>query len=130
MRSIYEHRDAARAVAFVERLGRDLQDRSCPEEVRSLGRTLIRWKEQIAAWHRAHLSSGPTESVNNLIKRIKRVAFGLRRFRNHRIRGPALRRPPQLGPTRHHHTPLKSEEPSRHFAIGRWPTNLISRTLL
>jgi transposase len=86
VRSIYEHRDPKLAVAFVERLGKDLQDRSCPEEVRSLGRTLIRWKDQIAAWHRAHLSNGPTEAVNNLIKRIKRVAFGLRSFRNHRIR--------------------------------------------
>lgn len=30
--------------------------------------------------------NGPTEAANNLIKRIKRVAFGLTRFRNHRIR--------------------------------------------
>jgi transposase len=85
------------AVAFVERLGKDLQDRSCPEEVRSLGRTLIRWKAQIAAWHRAHLSNGPTEAVNNLIKRIKRVAFGLRRFRNHRIRVLLYAGAPELG---------------------------------
>jgi transposase len=86
VRSIYEHHDPELAVVFVDRLGRDLQDESCPVEVRSLGRTLIRWKAQIAAWHRAHLSNGPTEAANNLIKRIKRVAFGLTRFRNHRIR--------------------------------------------
>ncbi|HJT94720.1 MAG TPA: ISL3 family transposase [Mycobacterium sp.] len=86
VRSIYEHHDADLALAFVERLGQDLQDRSCPVEVRSLGRTILRWKHQIAAWHQAHLSNGPTEAANNLIKRIKRVAFGLRRFRNHRIR--------------------------------------------
>lgn len=86
VRSIYDHHDPDLAVAFVERLGRDLQDQSCPIEVRSLGRTLVRWKNQIAAWHRAHLSNAPTEAANNLIKRIKRVAFGLTRFRNHRIR--------------------------------------------
>ena len=86
VRSIYDHHDPDLAVAFVERLGHDLQDQSCPLEVRSLGRTLIRWKRQIAAWHQAHLSNGPTEAANNLVKRIKRVAFGLRRFRNHRIR--------------------------------------------
>ncbi len=86
IRSIYEHHDPDLALAFVERLGADLKDRSCPIEVRSLGRTLIRWKHQIAAWHQAHLSNGPTEAANNLIKRIKRVAFGMRRFRNHRIR--------------------------------------------
>jgi transposase len=84
--SIYEHRDADLAVAFVGRLGKDLQDESCPVEVQGLGRTIVRWKEQIAAWHRAHLTNGPTEAANNLIKRIKRVAFGLTNFRNHRIR--------------------------------------------
>ncbi len=52
----------------------------------SLGRTLLRWREQIAAWHQAHVSNGPTEAANNLIKRVKRVAFGLTRFRNFRIR--------------------------------------------
>ena len=111
VRSIYEHHDPDLAVAFVERLGKDLQDESCPEEVRSLGRTLIRWKDQIAAWHRAHVSNGPTEAANNLIKRIKRVAFGLTAVPQLPHPGAALRRPPQLGPTRHHHTPLKSEEP-------------------
>jgi transposase len=29
---------------------------------------------------------GPTEAVNNLIKRIKRIAFGLTVFRHYRIR--------------------------------------------
>jgi Transposase len=33
-----------------------------------------------------HISNGPTEAVNNLIKRVKRVAFGFRRFAHYRIR--------------------------------------------
>jgi transposase len=86
VRQLYDHTDADLAVAFVERLGHDLQDESCPGEVQSLGRTLIRWKDQIAAWHRGHVSNGPTEAANNLIKRVKRVAFGFTRFRNYRIR--------------------------------------------
>ena len=86
VRSIYEHHDPDLAGEFVDRLGHDLQDKSCPIEVRSLGRTLLRWKEQIAAWHRAHVSNGPTEAANNLIKRIKRVAFGFTNFRNYRVR--------------------------------------------
>ena len=85
-RSIYDHHDPDLALEFVDRLGHDLQDDSCPVEVRSLGRTLLRWKDQIAAWHRAHVSNGPTEAANNLIKRIKRIAFGFTRFRNYRIR--------------------------------------------
>jgi transposase len=57
-----------------------------PVEVRSLGRTLRRWKHQIAAWHEAHVSNGPTEAANNLIKRVKRGAFGFTSFRNYRVR--------------------------------------------
>ncbi len=86
VRSIYDHHNADLALEFVDRLGHDLQDEACPIEVRSLGRTLIRWRDQIAAWHRAHVSNGPTEAANNLIKRVKRVAFGFTRFRNYRIR--------------------------------------------
>ncbi len=86
VRSIYDHTDAELADQFVDRLGHDLQDESCPPEVRQMGRTILRWRDQIVAWHRAHVSNGPTEAVNNLIKRVKRVAFGFKRFRNYRIR--------------------------------------------
>ena len=41
---------------------------------------------QTPAWHEAQVSNGPTEAVNNLIKRVKRGAFGFRRFKNYRIR--------------------------------------------
>jgi transposase len=32
------------------------------------------------------VSNGPTEALNNLIKRIKRIGFGFRNFENYRIR--------------------------------------------
>jgi transposase len=32
------------------------------------------------------MSNGPTEAVNNLIKRVKRVAFGFTSFWNYQIR--------------------------------------------
>ncbi len=32
------------------------------------------------------MSNGPTEAINNLIKRVKRVAIRIRRFTNYRIR--------------------------------------------
>jgi transposase len=86
VRSIYDHHDPDLALEFVTRLGADLQDESCPPEVRQLGRTIVRWRHQIAAWHQAHVSNGPTEALNNLIKRVKRVAFGFRRFTHYRIR--------------------------------------------
>lgn len=68
------------------RLGHDLRDPELPEEARDLGRTLLRWKRQIAVWHEAHVSDGPTEAANNLVKRVERAAFRFRRFRNYRIR--------------------------------------------
>ena len=86
VRALYAHTDPALALEWVTRLGHDLQDADCPPGIRRLGRTLIRWRHQIAAWHQAHPSNGPTEAANNLIKRIKRAAFGFSRFRNYRIR--------------------------------------------
>jgi transposase len=44
------------------------------------------WFEKIINFHRARVSNGPTESLNNLIMRIKRVGFGFRNFKNYRIR--------------------------------------------
>jgi transposase len=36
-----------------------------PLEVRRLGRTIHRWRDQILAWHRCQVTNGPTEAVNN-----------------------------------------------------------------
>ena len=41
---------------------------------------------QITNWHLSKVTNGPTEALNNLIKRIKRAAFGFRNFANYRIR--------------------------------------------
>ncbi len=86
IRSIYDIDDHELAVAFVDRLATDLQDQSVPPEINQLGRTITRWSTQITNWHRSALSNGPTEAINNLVKRIKRIGFGFRQFRNYRIR--------------------------------------------
>jgi transposase len=86
VRELYSHGDADLALEWVSQLSQDLQDRDYPVEARSLGRTLGNWRHEIAAWHGAHVSNGPTEAANNLIKRVKRAAFGFRDFRNYRIR--------------------------------------------
>lgn len=86
VRGIYEIADPDLADQYVTRLAQDLTDTDFPPEVRSLGRTLSRWKDHIVAWHRGQATNGPTEALNNLIKRIKRIAFGFRRFRSFRIR--------------------------------------------
>ena len=63
-----------------------MSDPTWPLEVRSLGRTLKNWRDEIIAWHKIQISYGPTEGANNLIKRVKRVAFGFWSFRNFRVR--------------------------------------------
>lgn len=86
VRFFYDIPNAEMADAYLGELAEDLQDDEFPPEVRSLGRTLARWRTQIVNWHRARASNGPAEAINNLVKRVKRAAFGFRRFRNYRIR--------------------------------------------
>jgi transposase len=86
IRSIYTITDPNVAGDYVDELARDMCDEAHPEEVRSLGRTLRRWRDQIVAWHDAFVTNGPTEAINNLIKRIKRIGFGFRKFAHYRIR--------------------------------------------
>ena len=86
VRQIYDHTNYDIAVEWVNEIIRDFADRDNPPEVQQLGRTIKAWRDPILAWHRAHVSNGPTEAVNNLTKRIKRVAFGFTNFTNFRIR--------------------------------------------
>jgi transposase len=86
VRELYQHQDQALALEWVDALADDLTDTMRPPEVRALGRTLRRWRSEITAWHACHFTNGPTEAMNNLIKRIKRVAFGFTNFQNYRIR--------------------------------------------
>lgn len=86
VRQIYTHADVELATVWIDELIVDMSSEDKPPEVRSLARTLIRWKNHIVAWHKVKLTNGPTEAANNLIKRVKRTAFGFRSFRNYRIR--------------------------------------------
>ena len=56
------------------------------EEIRSLGRTLTRWRDEILNHHRTGASNGPTEGLNLLIKKVKRAGHGFRSFSNYRLR--------------------------------------------
>ncbi len=86
VRFFYDIPNPALAGRYLDELATDLQHHEFPPEVRSLGRTLVRWRDQIHNWHRARASNGPAEAINNLVKRVKRGAFGFRRFRHYRIR--------------------------------------------
>jgi len=55
-------------------------------ELRGMARTLGRWRNQILAWHTTGVSNGPTEGMNSLIKKVKRIAAGFRNFAHYRLR--------------------------------------------
>ena len=110
VRQIYDHTNHQLAVAWVDEIVRDFADTEMPLEVRRLGRTIAKWRTQIV-WHRSHVSNGPTEAVNNLEKRVKRVAFGFPQLRPLPDPLAPLRRPTQLDTPRHRHPTLKRGAP-------------------
>ena len=91
---------AAHELRFLYARGRDLPDArrrlfdvlircafSGVPELERLGRTLDAWREELLAYFTTGgISNGPTEAINLLIKRIKRVGFGFRNFDNYRLR--------------------------------------------
>ncbi len=85
LRGVYDL-DVDTAESWLGEFIADTTDPSMPPEVRRLGRTVRRWRAQILAWHHCRFTNGPTESMNNLAKRVKRVAFGFRSFANFRVR--------------------------------------------
>ena len=85
LRGLYDQ-PAETAETYLAELIDALLDQSMSKELRQLGRTLRTWSAQVVAWHAAQISNGPTEAINSLIKRVKRVGFGFRRFRNYRLR--------------------------------------------
>ena len=111
VRELYAHHDPELALQFVEELGFDMDNAEQPLEVRSLGRTLKRWKHQIAAWRLSHVSNGPTEAANNLGQASQACSLRLHLISQLTNQGPALCRQAQLGSARDNHTPLKREEP-------------------
>ncbi len=86
LRSIYDIADHDTGAATVAQLAQDLQDPGLPPEINRLGRTISTWRTQISNWHAARVTNAATEAANNLIKRVKRAAFGFTNFANYRIR--------------------------------------------
>ena len=57
-------------------------------EIRTLRRTLMRWRGEILAYFASGLTNGRTEGFNNKAKVVKRRAYGYRSFQNYRLRLP------------------------------------------
>ena len=55
-------------------------------EIKSLGRTLKRWRSEILNHHITGASNGPTEGLNLCVKKVKRCGHGFKSFDNYRLR--------------------------------------------
>lgn len=86
LRLIYRLRDPQRAAQAFSRWLAFCADSEVPE-LHRLARTLDSWRDELLArFTTADVSNGPTEAVNLLIKKIKRVGHGFRNFTNYRLR--------------------------------------------
>ena len=85
LRDVY---DAKTVWAARRRLRRFYEhcDQSGVRECRRLARTIRAWENEVLAFHTTGRSNGPTEGINLLIKKVKRVGHGFRNFRNYRLR--------------------------------------------
>jgi transposase len=86
LRAVYAAADLAAARAALDRFYRWCDGVQLLELSR-LARTVRAWQTEILAWHlTAGCSNGPTEAINLLIKKVKRVGHGFRNFANYRLR--------------------------------------------
>jgi transposase len=86
LRLIYHAADRDRAQQGLYRWLAYCADADVPELTR-LARTIDSWHaEFLAYFDTGRVSNGPTEAVNLLIKKIKRVGHGFRNFDNYRLR--------------------------------------------
>ncbi|QPK81210.1 ISL3 family transposase [Schaalia sp. ZJ405] len=86
LRVFYRLNNSDQAYRELDTLIDTCQARPMPPEIKRLGRTLNQWRSQIMAYHKAHLTNSITETMNNLIKRTKRIGYGFTNFTNYRIR--------------------------------------------
>jgi transposase len=86
LRDFYRASDPSEARQLLKELERHCFKRAMPPEIQRLGRTIRKWFEKLCNYDLAKVSNGPTEALNNLVKRIKRIGFGFRNFENYRIR--------------------------------------------
>ena len=86
LRAVYAAVGMTAARAALERFYR-WADGVGVAELSRLARTVRAWEAEILAFHSTMgCSNGPTEAMNLLIKKVKRVGHGFRNFANYRLR--------------------------------------------
>lgn len=64
----------------------DLMAFSESKEIKTLRKTLMKWRQEILAYFETGLTNARTEGFNNVAKLVQKRAYGYRSFRNYRLR--------------------------------------------
>ena len=85
VRSVYLSADVTVAAILLDNVIEACRSEDTPE-VRTMGRTLSRWRTEILNHHRTGASNGPTEGTNFCAKQVKRAGRGFTNFGHYRLR--------------------------------------------
>jgi transposase len=86
LRLLYRETTRERAETRLLAWFTSIAEHEVPELTR-LARTIDAWREELLAYFdTGGVSNGPTEAINALIKKVKRVGHGYRNFDNYRLR--------------------------------------------
>jgi len=86
LHQVFATTDRAEAVRRLDAFHAEVNEWQVPEAQR-LARTIKTWERELLAWHdTGGTSNGPTEAVNLLIEKTRRVGHGFRNMGNYRLR--------------------------------------------
>lgn len=85
LRMMYEQRTRRRAALRIDRIIAALAAMDSPR-AQTLGRTLVRWREEILNFFHHRTTNAYTEGLNRKLKLLQRTAYGFRNFDNYLLR--------------------------------------------
>jgi transposase len=85
LHKFYRTRGHERAGLALKQICDEMAQSALPE-IKTLRRTLLKWREEILNYFLTGLTNGRTEGYNNLAKLVQKRAFGYKSFRNYRLR--------------------------------------------
>lgn len=100
MHRLYRTKGLWRVKRAFTKLTDQMADSALPE-IKTLRKTLLKWRKEILTYFVNRITNGRTEGFNNKAKLVKRRAYGYKSFRNYRLRllNACAQRGSRLGPT-------------------------------
>lgn len=85
LHGFYRIKGYNRAVIAFTYMTDDMAHSKLPE-IKTLRRTLMKWREEILNYFKTGLTNARTEGFNNKAKVVKRMGYGYKQFRNYRLK--------------------------------------------